>query len=188
MNPFFLFHILGVISCSTPCSIYSHLDSVELKRFVNTFYMIICTYKVNVLFYYFHIHSGGNFILGAPTFLDPPPQETHLTPTAPREGQRPDLTNRGQNQVLLEHQRLNPLPGEDQRLNPLPGEDQGLNPLPEEDQGLNPLPGEDQGLDPLPGDQGLAVLDTAVAMDISPDHTRPDPGERGTVCTAGLKI
>ena len=104
--------------------------------------------------------------------LDLPLQETHLTPTAPREGQSPDLINRGQNQVLLENQGLNPLPGEDQRLNPLPGEDQRLNPLPGEDQGLNPLPGEDQG---------LAVLDTAVATDISPGHTLPDPHKTGTV-------
>ena len=133
---------------------------MELKRFVNIFYMIIRTYKVNVLFYYFHIHSGGNFVLGAPTFLDPPLQEAHLTPTAPREGQSPDLTNRSQNQGLLG------------------------------DQGLNPLPGEDQGLDPLPGeDQGLVVLDTAVATDISPGHTLPDhKGDTGTVCTAGLEI
>ena len=105
--------------------------------------MIICTYKINVLFYYFHIHSGGNFVLRVPTFiLDPPLQEAHLTPTAPREGQSPDLTNRSQNQVLLE------------------------------DQGLNPLPGEDQG---------LAVLDTAVATDVSPGHTLPDPGDTGTI-------
>ena len=80
--------------------------------------------------------------------LDLPLQEAHLTPAAPREGQRPDLTNRSQNQVLLG------------------------------DQGLNPLPGEDQG---------LAVLDTAVATDISPGHTLPDPGDTG-ICTAGLNI
>ena len=82
--------------------------------------------------------------------MEPPPQEIHLTPTAPREGQSPDLTNRGQNQVLLE------------------------------DQGLNPLTGEGQC---------LPVLGTAVATDISPDHTLPDhKGKTGTVCTAGLKI
>ena len=115
---------------------------MEFKRFVNIFYMIICTYKINVLFYYFHIHSEGNFILGAPSILDPLPQEAHLTPTAPREGQSPDLINRSQNQVLLGDQRLNPLPGED---------------------------------------QGLAVLDTAVATDISPGHTLPDPGDTGTI-------
>ena len=103
---------------------------MEFKRFVF------------VHFYCFHIHSEGNFILGATFILDPPLQEAHLTPAAPREGQSPDLTNRGQNQVLLE------------------------------DQGLNPLPGEDQG---------LAVLDTAVATDISPGHTLPDPGNTGTV-------
>ena len=77
--------------------------------------------------------------------LDLPLQEAHLTPAAPREGQRPDLTSRSQNQVLLG------------------------------DQGLNPLPGESQG---------LTVL---VAMDISPGHTLPDPGDTG-ICTAGLNI
>ena len=48
--------------------------------------------------------------------LDLPLQETHLTPTAPREGQSPDLTSRNQNQVLLEDQGLNLLPGEDRGL------------------------------------------------------------------------
>ena len=95
--------------------------------------------------YYFHIHSEGNFILGAPSILDRPLQEAHLTLTAPREGQSPDLTNRGQNQVFLENHGLNPLPGED---------------------------------------QGLAVLDTALATDISPGHTLPDPGDTGTVYTS----
>ena len=74
--------------------------------------------------------------------LDLPLQETHLTPTAPRERQSPNLTSRNQNL---------------------------------EDQGLNPLPGEGQ------------VLHTAVATDISPGHTLSDPGETGTICTAGLK-
>ena len=50
-----------------------------------------------VHFYYFHIHSKGNFILRAPSILDPLLQVAHLTPTAPREGQSPDLINRGQN-------------------------------------------------------------------------------------------
>ena len=94
MNPF-LSHILGEMSCSTPVFIYSHLDSVEFKRFVNIF--LHDRMYIIVHFYYFHIHSKGNFILGAPSILDPPLQEAHLTPAAPREGQSPDLTNRGQN-------------------------------------------------------------------------------------------
>ena len=69
-------------------------------------------------FFFFHIHSKGNFILGASSIPDPPLQEAHLTPTAPREGgQSPDLTNRDQNQGL---------PREDQGLNPLPGKGRGL--------------------------------------------------------------
>ena len=48
--------------------------------------------------------------------LDLPLQETHLTPTAPRERQNPDLTSRNQSQVLLEDQGLNLLPGEGQGL------------------------------------------------------------------------
>ena len=61
-------------------------------------------------FQYFHAEAG--LIPGAPgkgTVLDPPPQETHLPPTAQR-GQSPDpilLASKDQNQVH---------PGEDQRL------------------------------------------------------------------------
>ena len=59
------------------------------------------------------LHSEANFILGASSIPDPPFQEVHLTPTAPRkESQSPDRTSRDLNQVL---------PGEDQGLNPLPG-------------------------------------------------------------------
>ena len=43
-------------------------------------------------------------------------------------------------------------------------------------------PGEGQGLNPLPGKgRDLAVQDTAVAANISPGHTLPEPGETGTV-------
>ena len=47
-----------------------------------------------------YFHAVPDLIPGAPgkgTVLDPPPQGTHLPPTAPREGQSPDLTNIGQN-------------------------------------------------------------------------------------------
>lgn len=64
-------------------------------------------------FYCYHIHSEGNFILGALSIPDPPFREALLTPTALREGeQSPDLTNRDQNQVHLGGgQGLHPLAG-----------------------------------------------------------------------------
>ena len=129
MNPF-LFHILDEMSCSTPVLTAILKGVEEICE-----HLIICNFR---------IYSEGTSLHSQSPLhsIDPPLQEAHLTPTAPMKGQSPGLTNRGQNQVLLE------------------------------DQGLNPLPGEDQG---------LAVLDTAVATDISPGHTLPDPGNTGTI-------
>ena len=67
------------------------------------------------------LHSEANFILGASSIPDPPLQEAHLTPIAPRGGQGPDpsllINCREQNFVL---------PGDDQYLNPLPGKGRGF--------------------------------------------------------------
>ena len=118
--------------------------------------MTLTTMHLSTSMLFFISHS---FILGAPSTSDTPPQEAHLTTTAPREG--------GQSSYPALASRVHFSPGEN--LNSLQGKGRGLTVQDTAIADITPghnLPGHN-----LPGHN-------------LPGHT----GETGTVCTAGLKI
>ena len=61
---------------------------------------------------HFLSNAEGDLVPTKSSILDPPPQEVHLTPAAPKEqGQSPDLTGRDQNHHYPEGEGLNPFLG-----------------------------------------------------------------------------